>query len=161
MGLALKSPPLARQQRNTEDQKIRQRVRFVLQAFHQASRIACDRRRDHRIPFPHPIHVTPVDASGALATDETFVVLGKHLSECGLDFYCQWPIPHRRVVASWECGAGRWISLLLDLTWCRSNHHGWYENGGRFLQVVESPLGSDLEQELDGEVRHEADCIEG
>jgi hypothetical protein len=161
MGLALKSPPLARQQRTTEDQKIRQRVRIVLQASHQASRIACDRRSDHRIPFPYPVHVTPVDASGAPETGETFVVLGKHLSECGLDFYCQMPIPHRRVVASWECGAGRWISLLLDLTWCRSNHHGWYENGGRFLQVVESPLGNDSEQGLDEEVDFEADCSKG
>ncbi len=141
MGLALQLPPLAGQQRTTEDQKIRQRVRLVLQVFHQTSRVACDRRSDHRIPFPYPIYVTPVDAAGVSTTDETLVVLGKHLSERGLDFYCQMAIPHRRVITSWECGAAQWIALLLDLTWCRSNHHGWYENGGRFLQAVDSPLG--------------------
>ena len=71
---------------------------------------------------------------------ETIVVLGKHLSERGLDFYYEAPLPHRRVIASWEGRDGIWLALLLDLRWCRSTKHGWYENGGRFLQVVPSPL---------------------
>jgi hypothetical protein len=156
MSRALKSPPSAGHQRINEERRIRQHVRLILQAFHRTSRVICDRRRDHRVPFPYPIHVTPFDTAGCLATSETFVVLGKHLSERGLDFYCQMPIPHRRVIVSWECGAGRWIALLLDLTWCRSNHHGWYENGGRFLQVVESPLGN--EQTIDEQRSAPAGC---
>ena len=27
----------------------------------------------------------------------------------------------------------------MDLTWCRFNGHGWYENGGRFLAAVNLP----------------------
>ncbi len=143
MSQALQGSSTVREQRIGEEQKIRQRVRFILQTFHRTTSTVCDRRRNHRVPFPHPIYVTPVDAEGNQALDETFVVLGKHLSEHGLDFYCQMPIPHRRVIASWEFGPGRWLALLMDLSWCRSNHHGWYENGGRFLQAVESPLGNE------------------
>jgi hypothetical protein len=25
---------------------------------------------------------------------------------------------------------------MMDLTWCRFGRHGWYENGGRFLQIL-------------------------
>ena len=36
-----------------------------------------------------------------------------------------------------------WIGLLLELTWCRFTRHGRYDNGGRFLAVVPSPLEAD------------------
>jgi hypothetical protein len=107
------------------------------------TRPACgDRRCDRREPFPYPIHVTPVADNGEVLSDETFVVLGKHLSERGLDFYHNAPLPYRRVITSWECRDGSWLALMLDLRWCRSTRHGWYENGGRFVQAVPSPLGS-------------------
>ncbi|MCU0961207.1 MAG: hypothetical protein MUF48_13990, partial [Pirellulaceae bacterium] len=60
--------------------------------------------------------------------------------ERGLDFYYQAPLPYRRVVASWECPDGDRPALLLDLRWCRCTKRGWYENGGRFLQVLTAPL---------------------
>ena len=121
------------------DQRIHQQVARIFQTYHQPP-TQPKRRRDRREPFPYPIYVTPIRRDGSPRTDETFVVLGKHLSEHGLDFYYQAPVPYRRVITSWECTDGRWLGLLLDLRWCRSNKHGWYENGGRFLQVVDSPL---------------------
>ena len=81
------------------------------------TRPACgDRRCDRREPFPYPIHVTPVAGRGQVLTEETFVVLGKHLSERGLDFYYSAPLPYRRVITSWECRDGSWLALMLDLT---------------------------------------------
>ena len=121
------------------DELIRQKIKLVLQDHHQPE-VANDRRYDVREPFPYPIHITPVGADGVAHTDETFVVLGKHLSERGVDFYYEAPIPHRRVIASLAYADGQWLGVLLDLRWCRSNKHGWYENGGRFLQVVDSPV---------------------
>jgi hypothetical protein len=121
------------------DQQVREQVQVILQEQrHQPA--GWDRRADRREPFPYPIHVTPVADDGAVRIDETIVVLGKHLSERGLDFYYEAPLPHRRVIASWEGPDGSWRAILLDLRWCRSTKHGWYENGGRFLQVVPSPL---------------------
>ena len=121
------------------DQRVFDRVQEVFQQ-HWYRPAGCDRRDDRREPFPYPIYVTPVAEDGTPCTADTFVVLGKHLSERGLDFYYEAPLSYRRVIASWECCDGRWLALLLDLRWCRSTRHGWYENGGRFLQAVESPL---------------------
>lgn len=123
----------------TADREIRERVYQVFELFRPRPHGA-DRRSDRRKPFPYPIHITPIAANGFLVENETIVVLGKHLSEHGLDFYCQAPLPYRRVVASWECAKGNWLAMVLDLRWCRSNRHGWYENGGRFLQVIDSPM---------------------
>ncbi len=126
------------------DQQVRSRVQQVLQYFRYRPHIS-DRRCDRREPFPYPIYVTPIAADGSAVKEETIVVLGKHISERGLDFYYQAPLPYRRVIASWECSDGRWLAIVLDLKWCRSNRHGWYENGGRFLQIVDSPLADPAE----------------
>ena len=124
---------------NESDQRIRSQVQQLLQQFRHSSP-AADRRFDRREPFPYPIHITPISGDGSPDLDGTIVVLGKHLSERGLDFYYQDPIPHRRVIASWECSNGHWLAMVVDLRWCRSNRFGWYENGGRFLQVINSPF---------------------
>jgi hypothetical protein len=121
------------------DHPIQPQVQQFFQGLRYRPRVA-DRRTDRREPFPYPIYITPIDEDGSPLTEETIVVLGKHLSERGLDFYYQAPLAYRRVIASWECSDGNWLAATLDLRWCRSNRHGWYENGGRFLQVVDSPL---------------------
>lgn len=73
--------------------------------------------------------------------EEPIVVLGKNISEQGLDFYYSEPVSFRRVIASLPCGPERWTAFHLDLTWCRFSGCGWYENGGKFLQCADSPLG--------------------
>jgi hypothetical protein len=104
-----------------------------------------ERRREARYPYPYPIHLTPYGAGGRPDVDRTFVVIGKHLAPHGIDFYFSQPLADRRVVASLDCGHEGWIGLVVELTWCRFSRHGWYDNGGRFVAVVESPLF-----ELDG-----------
>lgn len=99
-----------------------------------------ERRRETRHPYPYPIHLTPLDAAGLPDALRTFVVIGKHLSSHGLDFYCRQPLPERRIIASLDCGREGWIGLVLELAWCRFGRHGWYDNGGRFIAVVPSPL---------------------
>jgi len=98
-----------------------------------------ERRRDTRYPFPCLVHLTPVADDGFTPLDETVVVVGRHLSEHGLGFYHQTPLPHRRMIVSLEVGKGRWFGFLIDLNWCRFTKDGWYESGGRFLQAVNSP----------------------
>ncbi len=100
-----------------------------------------ERRRDNRYPFPCLVHLTPVGRDGVSPEGETVVVVGRHLSENGLGFFHQQPLPHRRMIASLECGKGRWIGFLIDLNWCRFTKDGWYESGGRFLQAVLAPEG--------------------
>jgi hypothetical protein len=99
-----------------------------------------ERRRDWRYPYPYLIHLTPVGRDGLTPTGETIVVPGKQISEHGLGFYHQQPLPYRRMIATLETGAGVRLAFLMDLSWCRFMRCGWYESGGRFLQAVPCPL---------------------
>ena len=99
-----------------------------------------ERRRDSRYPFPVLVHLTPVCEDGITPEGDSVVVVGKHLSEHGLGFFHQQPLPYRRMIASLESSRGRWVAFLIDLTWCRFTKDGWYESGGRFLQTALSPM---------------------
>jgi hypothetical protein len=98
-----------------------------------------ERRASRRVPYPYLVRLVPVSADGRTPLAEPVVVVGKHLSECGLDFYHHQLLPYRRMIASFHVGKGRAVELLLDLTWCRFTKLGWYENGGRFLQALSPP----------------------
>lgn len=99
-----------------------------------------ERRREPRLPYPYPIYLTPLSPVDQPLTDQTVVVIGRHLSEHGLDFYHREALTYRRAIASLDAGKAGFIGLLLELTWCRFTRHGWYDNGGRFLAAVPSPL---------------------
>ena len=124
---------------NRQEDPIRASIQMVLAGVHQ-ERKTLERRRETRHAYPYPVHLTPVARDGTTVIGDTVVVLGKHISDHGLDFYHREPLPHRRVIASLPNGENAWIGLLLDLTWCRFSRHGWYDNGGRFLAVAQSPL---------------------
>ena len=122
--------------------RIAQFVSSAMSAVEPARR-SVERRREARYAYPYPIHLTPLAADGQAVPAETFVVIGKHLAPHGVDFYSPHPIAHRRAIVSLDCGVEGWIGLVVELAWCRFSRHGWYDNGGRFIGVVPSPL-SDL-----------------
>ena len=74
-----------------------------------------ERRRENRYPFPCFVHLTPVGKDGVTPEGETMVVVGKDISEHGLGFYHQTPLPYRRMIASLESSRGRWHGFLVDL----------------------------------------------
>lgn len=131
------------------DLELRRRVRLLMQRTNL--RFPSDRRRDRRVPFPYPIHITPcVDGADGVCGERTWLVFGKHLAERGLDFYHRGSLAARQVIASFECQRDRWVSFALSLDWCRFNRHRWYETGGRFVGVAESPSRRQLEDALWG-----------
>jgi hypothetical protein len=135
MNLALATTKLeANEPRFRAEREIHTAVRYLLGV--QPPRPAMERRREQRFPFPYPIRLTPVTTDGAVPPAESVVVLGKHLNEHGVDFYFNEPLPYRRVIATFERNGREIMHILMDLTWCRFGRHGWYENGGRFLQVL-------------------------
>jgi hypothetical protein len=86
------------------------------------------------------MYVTPAgDRAEPTGADPSSVVVGKHLSKHGLDFYHRDPLPDRHMIVSVEDADNNWIRLLLDITWCRFIRSGWYSSGGKFLGVVEDP----------------------
>ncbi|MDA7950995.1 MAG: hypothetical protein MPJ24_05850 [Pirellulaceae bacterium] len=125
--------------RQAQETKVRVTVRELI-SWREFPTAVDSRRTEKRHPFPYPIFLTPINESRELLVDETFVVIGKHLSELGVDFYFDQPLPCRRLVASFETGESGWLGLDLELTWCRFTRYGLYNNGGRFLQVTDSPF---------------------
>jgi hypothetical protein len=95
-----------------------------------------ERRSERRFPYPYLLRLHPVDDDGVTPQGESFIVVGKHLSENGLGFYHPKPIVQRRVIVSLETPNGVRLAFLMTLTWCRFTRHGWYESGGQFLQAV-------------------------
>lgn len=94
-----------------------------------------ERRRQQRTPYPYLIKLAPVAADGETPVGEGFVVVGKHLSIGGIDFYHREPLPYRWTIVWLECG-GTTQAMLVELLWCRFNKQGWYENGGRFVRLI-------------------------
>jgi hypothetical protein len=119
--------------------EIRMRVRLAV-GYMLPQRNELERRREHRYPFPYPVPLTPVDAKGVETGEESFVVIGRHLSEQGFDFYSKVALADRYLIASLPVGKDQWIGIQLELQWCRFGLHGWYENGGKFKQSIQSPL---------------------
>jgi hypothetical protein len=120
---------------NTAEETVRAKVwSLVSKHFPQHN---SDRRGDQRFPFAQLLIVTPATN---VRTEDRIIVVGKHLSEKGLGMFHPQPLPYRRVIASVEASPGEWVGFLIDLSWCRFTRFGWYESGGRILDVVPSPL---------------------
>lgn len=125
-------------ERSFADEELLRCVQYALRST-LPERTKHERRRERRHPFPYPVRLRPVDLDGHRCGDAV-VVLGKHITNHGLDFYFHSPIAHRRVVASFESQPDAPVEILMDLTWCRFGGHGWYENGGRFLSAMTVPV---------------------
>jgi len=95
---------------------------------------------EERFPYPYEVYLTPIDRQGHVLADETLCVRGKHISQHGLEFVHRELLPYRHMIASFHSEETGWVGLLLELTWCRFVRRDTYENGGRFLRVLESPL---------------------
>ncbi|QDU97034.1 hypothetical protein [Lignipirellula cremea] len=137
--LLLDRAPCSPEGKKTSEQEIRDLVQRAL-VSPIAPRSLPERRGVKRRPYPYVVHLSPVDQNNVVEKSKTIAVIGKHLSECGLDFYHYEAIPYRRMIASLPGGEHGWSGFLMELSWCRFTQHGWYENGGRFLQVAPSPL---------------------
>lgn len=114
-------------------------VQRVLQAMN-TTRSFNENRLESRHAYPYPVHLTPMNAQGEPILEETVIVLGRHLSDHGIDFYHREPLGERRYIASLPVGASDWVGFMLELHWTRFSRHGWYDNGGKFVQKVASPL---------------------
>ncbi len=119
----------------SDEQDVQARVHELLLRMYPPEP-AMERRHDRRYPYPHLVRLTPAGASGCTPVGPTLTVVGKNLSERGLGFFHTQPLPDRRMIVSFDAGNGRWLGLLVDITWCRFITAGWYESGGRFLQSV-------------------------
>jgi len=136
--LAFRSPVGYALENHPSDPEIVARVASLLSKLFPSGRLM-ERRSHQRYPFPYLVRLTRVGADGLSPTNQSIVVVGKHISEAGFGFYHGKPLSDRRMIASFETTADQWIALLLDIHWCRFTKEGWYESGGRFLRSVPCP----------------------
>ena len=115
-------------------------VQQALEAHGEQPPKVAERRGSRRRPYPHPFFLTPLSRASVPDTTSTFSVIGHRLSTGGIDFYHREAIPYRHVVASFPVHDDEWVAFVLHLSWCRFNRFGWYDNGGKFLRMVPSPL---------------------
>lgn len=117
------------------DELIGRQVRTLLQRT-QAAPAMLERRQNQRHPLPSLLTLYPADDG---ACEPPQVIVGKDISERGLGFFHQRPIPFRRAIVVCDVpGAGQ-AAFLIDISWCRFTRQGWYESGGRLLEAVPPP----------------------
>lgn len=120
-------------------------VRQMLQQMTSSDQEAgAERRESRRFSYPFLLQITPVDENET-PLDEPITVVGKDLSDRGLGFFHQQPLPYRRVMAVLEDMRGQRIEVLMDITWCRFTRHGWYDSGARFLNVAVQRDGQEFQ----------------
>ncbi len=119
------------------EERIRASVWNVVAALHPCSR-GLDRRSDQRFPLARLVRLTPLAADGVTPLGEAVVAAGKDLSERGLSFFHPQPLAFRRVLAELELAPAGSTRFVVDLSWCRFTRTGWYESGGRFIDVCSS-----------------------
>lgn len=94
-------------------------------------------RRDYgRIPLPLLLRVTPLDQTGHRLDQLALTVVGKDISPSGISFFHELPLPHRRVVVTFEHPNVGAFTLKVDLGWCQFIGAGWYISGGRLLRSL-------------------------
>lgn len=123
------------------EQAVRQQVWSLLSGIYPVKN-RLERRAEQRFPYPYLVRLTPVSADGLTKLGDPITVAGKHLSERGLGFYHQQPLPYRRMMASLRGAAQDQLHFLIDVTWCRFTGEGWYDSGGRFLRTLPAPLNA-------------------
>lgn len=119
------------------EDEIRAEVRCLIGSIYPGGDFI-DRRGERRYPYPYLVRLLPLDEDGAVLHHEAIVAVGKHLSDRGIGFYHPKPIPHRQMVVSLEASDGTASAFLVDLGWCRFTSQGWYESGGKFIDVLPS-----------------------
>lgn len=122
----------------SQQERIYRGVHSALSLYHPSLKWL-ERRSEPRFAYPYPFHLTPLSLSGVILVDGTLSVIGRHLSENGLDFYHRDPLPYRRAIATLPALANEWIGLVIELTRTRLSGHGWYDYGAKIIGLVEPP----------------------
>ncbi len=117
------------------DDEIRAEVRCLIGRIYPGGEFI-DRRSERRYPYPYLVRLIPIDRDGTVLQEEGVVAVGKHLSDRGIGFYHPKPLPHRHMIVALESSDGTLSTFVVNLGWCRFTRQGWYESGGRFVEVL-------------------------
>jgi hypothetical protein len=96
-----------------------------------------EKRSHRRFPFRVSLVITPVNnITGKVDDLKSFAAFGIDLSPTGVCFLARQLVAARRAVVSCEGPDRQPTSLLFEPRWVRFTRGGWYQTGGRLLDVV-------------------------
>lgn len=96
-----------------------------------------EKRAHRRFPFRRPITITPIsNATGRPDQFKSFPAFGIDISSTGICFLARQLVPVRNAVLSLEGPDEKTIALLFEPRWVRFTRGGWYQTGGRLLEVL-------------------------
>jgi hypothetical protein len=99
--------------------------------------LAVEKRAHRRFPFRRPITITPVsNATGRPDQFKSFPAFGIDISATGICFLARQLVPVRKAVLSMEGPGDKTVALLFEPRWVRFTRGGWYQTGGRLLEVM-------------------------
>lgn len=99
--------------------------------------VPVEKRTHRRFPFRKPITVTPVNNhSGRPDRMKSFSAFGIDISATGICFLARQLVPARKAVLSAEGPNGDVATLLFEPRWVRFTRGGWYQTGGRLVEVL-------------------------
>ena len=112
-------------------------ARLVVQAAQFSAPLPRMERREHaRRAYPNVISVTPLIDGTLEPASETVSVIGRNLSNLGLDFFHDYLIAEKEVVIGLQSAKESWSHFVMELGWSRFVQGGWYISGGKFTQVI-------------------------
>lgn len=99
--------------------------------------VPTEKRSHRRYPFRRPLTITPViEQSGRPDRVQSFPAFGFDISSAGISFLARQLLPSRKAVVTCDGFDDRPVNLLFEPRWVRFTRGGWYQTGGRLLEVL-------------------------
>lgn len=100
-----------------------------------------EKRVHRRFPYRKPISVTPINnATGRPDSARCFPAFGIDISSTGICLLARQLVPARNAVLSLEGPGQKSVSLLFEPRWVRFTRGGWYQTGGKLLEVLQEDV---------------------
>ena len=90
-----------------------------------------DRRQTSRRPFSRPVQIV------LNGSDSVFPGFTRDISPVGIGLLHDFPIDSGQVIVTIENPSGL-VSIRTEILWCLPAREGWYQSGGRFIDVIAS-----------------------
>ncbi|GEM_PF-1217919 len=99
--------------------------------------IPAEKRSHRRFPFRISLAITPVNnITGKVDDLKSFAAFGIDLSSNGLCFLARQLVAARRAVVCCQGPDHQPVNLLFEPRWVRFTRGGWYQTGGRLIDVL-------------------------
>ena len=99
--------------------------------------VPVEKRAHRRYPFRRALVVTPItNGTGRPDRAKSFPAFGIDISSSGVCFLGRQLVPARKAVLSVDGPDGEMVHVLFEPRWVRFTRGGWYQTGGRLLEVL-------------------------